>query len=148
LEETKQEPDRASAKHEEKHRESHMFRKRREFLAGLIGAGAPLAVFARQLAAQGRPPGQSPPPAQPSPQAPPPEGNPPDPLSSKTATKAILEANDKDIKKNVEKLYNLVSELKAEVDKTDSAQVLSLGLVKKAEEIEKLAREIKTRAKG
>lgn len=60
----------------------------------------------------------------------------------------MLEANDKDIKKNIEKLYNLVSELKAEVDKTDSAQVLSVGLVKKAEEIEKLAHDIKTRAKG
>jgi hypothetical protein len=34
------------------------------------------------------------------------------------------------------------------VDKTDSSQVLSLALVKKAEEIEKLAHDIRTRAKG
>ena len=63
-------------------------------------------------------------------------------------TKAILEANDKDIKKNVEKLFQLASELKAEVDKTDSVQVLSLAMLRKAEEIEKLAKDIKTRAKG
>jgi hypothetical protein len=62
--------------------------------------------------------------------------------------KAVLQANDKDIKKNVEKLFQLASELKAEVDKTDSVQVLSLAMLRKAEEIEKLAKDIKTRAKG
>jgi hypothetical protein len=62
--------------------------------------------------------------------------------------KVVLEANDKDIKKNVEKLFQLASELKDEVDKTDSVQVLSLAMIKKAEEIEKLAKEIKSRAKG
>ncbi len=66
----------------------------------------------------------------------------------KPATKAMLEANEKDIKKSVEKLYQLASDLKAEVDKTNSSQVLSLALVKKAEEIEKLAKDIRTRAKG
>jgi hypothetical protein len=64
------------------------------------------------------------------------------------SSKVVLEANDKDIKKNVEKLFQLASELKDEVDKTDSVQVLSLAMVKKAEEIEKLAKEIKSRAKG
>ena len=63
-------------------------------------------------------------------------------------TKTILKENEKDIKKDIEKLYQLASDLKAEVEKTDSSQVLSLGMVRKAEEIEKLAREIKTRAKG
>jgi len=45
-------------------------------------------------------------------------------------------------------LYQLASDLKAEVEKTDSSQVLSIALVRKAEGIEKLAKEIKTRAKG
>jgi hypothetical protein len=63
-------------------------------------------------------------------------------------TKLILQANDKDIKKSIERLFQLASELKAEVEKTDSAQVLSLAMVRKAEEIEKLARDIKSRAKG
>jgi hypothetical protein len=64
------------------------------------------------------------------------------------SSKVVLEANDKDIRKNVEKLFQLASELKDEVDKTNSAQVMSLAMIKKAEEIEKLAKEIKSRAKG
>lgn len=64
------------------------------------------------------------------------------------AEKRMLEENEKDIKKKVEKLYDLATELKAEVDKTDSSKVLSLNLVRKAEEIEKLARDIKNRSKG
>jgi hypothetical protein len=62
--------------------------------------------------------------------------------------KAALEENEKDIKKKVEKLFQLATELKEEVDKTDSAKVLSLAMLKKAEEIEKLAKDIKSRAKG
>ena len=60
----------------------------------------------------------------------------------------LLEANEKDIKRNIEKLYQLATDLKEEIEKTDSSQVLSLAMVKKAEEIEKLAHVIKTRAKG
>jgi hypothetical protein len=62
--------------------------------------------------------------------------------------KRILEENQKEIKKKVEKLFDLASELKTEVEKTDSSKVLSLNLVRKAEEIEKLARDIKNRSKG
>ncbi|MGB9431626.1 MAG: hypothetical protein WBQ89_05240 [Candidatus Acidiferrum sp.] len=62
--------------------------------------------------------------------------------------KKILENNDKDMKKKVEHLYQLASELKEEVEKTDSSKVLSLDLMKKAEEIEKLAHDIKNRSKG
>lgn len=60
----------------------------------------------------------------------------------------MMEANEKDLHKKVEQLYELVTELKAEADKTDSTKVLSLNLVKKAEEIEKLAHDIKVRSKG
>lgn len=76
-----------------------------------------------------------------------PDSKPENPLAP-AAEKRILEENEKDIKKKVEKLYDLASELKAEVDKTDSSKVLSLNLVRKAEEIEKLARDIKNRSKG
>jgi hypothetical protein len=69
-------------------------------------------------------------------------------LPEKPDTKAVLEENQKDIKKNVEKLFDLASQLKEQVEKTDSTTTLSLALVKKAEEIEKLARQIKERAKG
>ena len=64
------------------------------------------------------------------------------------ADKKVLEENDKDMKKKVEQLYQLVTELKEEVEKTDSSKVMSLNLMKKAEEIEKLARDIKNRSKG
>jgi len=41
----------------------------------------------------------------------------------------------------VERLYDLAKQLKADVEKTDST-VLSLALMKKPEEIEKLAKHI------
>ena len=64
------------------------------------------------------------------------------------ANKVMLEERQKNIKKDVEKLYDLASQLRSEVEKTDATTVLSLAMLKKAEEIEKLARQIKDRAKG
>lgn len=115
-----------------------MMESRRRLLITLCAAAVPPGVISRAFAAQIR----NPPPlhgAQPKEE---------DPNAPKVSTKAILEANQKDIKKNVERLFQLASELKTEVEKTDSAQVLSLGMLRKAEEIEKLAKEIKSRAKG
>jgi hypothetical protein len=66
----------------------------------------------------------------------------------KSPKKVLLEENQKEIKKNVEKLYELASQLKEEVEKTDATTVLSLAMVKKADEIERLAHHIKERAKG
>ena len=90
------------------------------------------------------------------PQNPPPRPNGNDPGSKEEdgprpalpSSKVILEANDKDIKKSVERLFQLATELKNEVEKTDSVTILSLAMVRKAEEIERLAKEIKSRAKG
>lgn len=73
---------------------------------------------------------------------------PPDNPNVPSPEKRMLEENEKDIKKKVEKLYQLAAELKAEVDKTDSSKVLSLTMLKKTEEIEKLARDIRNRSKG
>ena len=70
------------------------------------------------------------------------------PLPAGASTKAVLEQHQKDIKKDIEKLYELATQLKTEVEKTDATSVLSLGMVKKAEEIEKLAKQIKDHAKG
>jgi hypothetical protein len=64
------------------------------------------------------------------------------------SSKALLEERQKNIKKEVEKLYDLAAQLKTEVEKTDSTTVLSLAMLKKAEEIEKLAKHIKDHAKG
>ncbi len=68
--------------------------------------------------------------------------------SATAATKTLLEQHQKDIKKDVEKLFELATELKTEVEKTDATAILSMAMVKKAEEIEKLARQIRDHAKG
>jgi hypothetical protein len=62
--------------------------------------------------------------------------------------KTLLEERQKNIKKEVERLYQLASELKTQVEKTDATTTLSLIMLKKAEEIEKLAKQIKDNAKG
>jgi hypothetical protein len=61
---------------------------------------------------------------------------------------AVQRANQIEIRKDVSKLYEMISELKEQVDKTDGYATLSLSLVKKAEQIEKLAKQIKQLAKG
>jgi hypothetical protein len=115
---------------------------RRGFIAAIAGT----TTMAWMGAAMAK--GQAKPSSRPSQADPTKEGDSTDPDTGKSPAKVILEANEKDIKKNIEKLYQLATDLKVEVEKTDSSQILSLALVKKAEEIEKLAREIKTRAKG
>jgi hypothetical protein len=104
----------------------------------LCAIGAPLVTHVPALAAQVPIPSAAPNPIRKDE-----ESNAP-----KLDPKIALEANEKDIKKNVERLYQLAGELKAEVEKTDSVQVLSLTMLKKTEEIEKLAKEIRSRAKG
>jgi hypothetical protein len=52
-------------------------------------------------------------------------------------------ARQKQLKEDTEKLLQLATELKESVEKTNE-NVLSLDVVKKAEEIEKLAKHIKT----
>jgi len=69
-------------------------------------------------------------------------------ISRRNAAKAALKEEQKEIKKKVTRLYELAAELKAEVEKTDSTTVLSLSLLRKTEEIEKLARQIRSHAKG
>jgi hypothetical protein len=70
------------------------------------------------------------------------------PVPEAASKKALLEQRQKDIKKDIEKLFDLATQLKAEVEKTDATTTLSLPMVRRAEEIEKLARSIKDNAKG
>ena len=56
--------------------------------------------------------------------------------------------NAKQIKTDVEKLYDLASELKQQVETTDVNSLMSVTFVKKAQQIEKLAKHIKDLAKG
>ena len=62
--------------------------------------------------------------------------------------KVIDQQNRNLIREDVAKLYEMASELKGEVEKTDASSTLSVSLVKKAQQIEKLAKEIKNLAKG
>jgi hypothetical protein len=62
--------------------------------------------------------------------------------------RAQFAGNAKEFRKDVEKLYGLAGELKDEVAKTPATSVLSLQMVKKTEEIERLAKQLKNLAKG
>lgn len=110
-------------------------KSRRKFLATVVAVGVPAGLMVLLPSAQVRPQ---------NPQSPKDD----DPNAPKPDPKLMLEANQKEIKKNVEKLYALASELKAEVEKTDSVHVLSLAMLRKTDEIERLAKEIRSRAKG
>src|SRR5258707_13300416 len=72
----------------------------------------------------------------------------PDPCADSKRSKTILEQNQKDIKKSIQKLFQLASELKDEVEKTGAGIMLSVAMLLKTDEIEKLARQIREKAKG
>jgi hypothetical protein len=59
--------------------------------------------------------------------------------------KVHLKEGQKALRRDVDHLLQLAKDLKDESDKTPETDVLSLSLVKKAEEIEKLAHQIKDR---
>jgi hypothetical protein len=67
-------------------------------------------------------------------------------MEREMAKKANL-SRQADLKRDTEKLLKLATELKESVDKT-TASTLSVDVVKKAEEIEKLAHSVKDKMKG
>ena len=71
-----------------------------------------------------------------------------DPLAAAAAKRAALQQNEKDFREGVERLYKLAADLREEVQKTVTTDVLSIHMVKKTEEIEKLAKFLKNKAKG
>lgn len=62
--------------------------------------------------------------------------------------KAHLKEDQKILRRDVDRLLQMVKDLKDESDKTPETDVLSLSLVKKAEDIEKLARQIRDRIRA
>lgn len=58
----------------------------------------------------------------------------------------LAEKRKADLQADTEKLYKLTQELKAEVDKSNK-DTLSVAVVKKAQEVERLAKSIKERSK-
>jgi len=75
--------------------------------------------------------------------------SPQDPFQKEMQDRQVKEANKKrqqDIKKDTDKLFELATELKAAVDKTNE-NMLSLDVIKKAEQVEKLAKKVKENMK-
>ena len=121
-----------------------MSESRRLLLMKLATAASAFAASPYFLAAQAPLP-------RPSPNAPDPNfphriGDPEPTVGS--STKAIDKQNQAEIRLEVQKLSDLVAELKEQVDKSDASSTLSLSVVKKAQQIEKLAKQIKDRAKS
>src|SRR5207249_2780272 len=67
--------------------------------------------------------------------------------AQKEMEKKANEQRHADLKRDTDKLLQLSSELKEYVDKSDEI-VLSVDVVRKAEEIEKLAHSVKTKMRG
>ena len=65
----------------------------------------------------------------------------------KEMAKKANQERQADLRRDTEKLLKLATELKEYVDKTNE-NVLSLNVLKKAEEIEKLAHSVKDKMKG
>ena len=63
-------------------------------------------------------------------------------------TRVVPPINVKEIRDEVQKMYDLVSDLKKQVDTTDVSAMLSISVVDKAKQIEKLAKHVKDQAKG
>jgi hypothetical protein len=126
-----------------------MNKQKRIFLAGIasLTAATIVGLTANPTWAQAaRTPTLPPPPegSQNSPPAPFPSPN----IDPRVNPKDILKQNDSQIHDAVEKLYFLAADLRAETEKTNSQNVLSLAMVQKCEQIEKFAKQIKNLAKG
>jgi hypothetical protein len=67
------------------------------------------------------------------------------PLPPRSSPKTQLKEDQKVLRHDVDRLLQMAKDLKDESDKTPETDVLSLSMVKKAEDIEKLARQIKER---
>jgi hypothetical protein len=69
------------------------------------------------------------------------------PEMQKRMEKQANQQRQTDLKRDADKLFKLSSELKDYVDKTNE-NILSLDVIKKADEIEKLAHSVKTKMRG
>jgi hypothetical protein len=123
-----------------------MLDTRRQLLRSVFSMAAALSFSARLFGQQQHPPPQP----LPSPNAPNPaypQGmNGPGPTMPDQKT--IDKQNQVQIRADVDKMYAMVSEMKQELGVTNTATVLSVNFVKKAHEIEKLAKQVKELAKG
>lgn len=102
-------------------------------LAGARFAAKPALAFGQQgTSTTGRP--LPPPQIGPPPNQPPPFPKP---------TMAELRKNQREIRKDVDQLFSLAQQLKRQSEKSNAADELSVGLIEKTKQIEKLAKKIR-----
>ena len=121
-----------------------MFHSRRGFLGVAVGFVS-ASAFGAQVQM-----GQVPPPSGPQPQGPrfPDDTDTGFPPPRKPNPRAILKQNEQQIKKDVARLTEAVAELQKSLDDSDTKEVLSLDVVHKTDEIEKLAKQIRSLVRG
>jgi hypothetical protein len=69
-------------------------------------------------------------------------------IDPKTGERRANPDDEKEIRKDVDKLYELAAELKNQIEKNNSQLVLSVSFIKNAQQAEKLAKKIKDLSKG
>jgi hypothetical protein len=69
-------------------------------------------------------------------------------IDPQTSKRIMAAKNEKEFREGVEKLYHMATELKDELAQAPKMNVLSVRMYKKTEEIEKLAKQLKSKAKG
>jgi hypothetical protein len=118
-----------------------MLESRRELLLGLVGAASLMSSpsFLAAAVAQYPPPRPTPPTGDPGTLA----GAP------KHVNSRVLTAKDQELlKTDLDRLLQLASELQKEYQAANPNAVLSVSFVKKAEQAEKLAKQVKNLARG
>lgn len=112
-----------------------MYLSRRVFIAASLGASVNTV-----WAAQDGPPPQFPPPF-PRPEA-------PESPRNKKRDRVLLKANREAINKDVTRMSDLVEALQKQLKESDTTDILSLDVIRKSEEIEKLARHVRDLVRG
>jgi hypothetical protein len=121
-----------------------MLDTRRQLLCSAVSIAAVLS-FSTRLFGQHPSPQPIPSPNAPNPNFP--QGmNGPGPTAPDQKT--IDKQNQAQIRADVDKMYSMVTEMKQELGVTNTTTVLSVNFVKKAHEVEKLAKQVKELAKG
>jgi hypothetical protein len=118
---------------------------RRDFLArstGIALGSLSIVPIAASQARKGFP--APPPPADPSAQ----DKTATQGIDPQTAKRVMAAKNEKEFREGVEKLFELATELRDELAHEPRMNVLSVRMYKKTEEIEKLAKQLKGKAKG
>ncbi len=121
-----------------------MRESRRRFVLALVASATWIPLPGALLLAQKRRPFPEPP--EPSEKQNPAAAAPAD--AGHLSARRALRESEREFRAGVERLYQLTGELRDEVQQTATSDVLSVRMYKKTEEIEKLAKQLKSKAKG